>query len=126
MRKRSSKDKKLDKEGRKLQDVIGEVGMQIFNGAVKGDIRGKFTYTGGRGSTVIDYVVEGQEEKERVEEMRIGDNCDSDHHPLEVYVKGRREGRRAEVERKKERGKLWDWTGKGIEKYKEERPRDSK
>lgn len=55
MKKRSFKDRKLDREGRKLLEVIGEVGMQILNGAMEGDIMGEFTYTGRRGSTVIDY-----------------------------------------------------------------------
>lgn len=40
--------------------------------------------------------------------MKIGDNCDSNHHPLEVYVRGRREDWREEDERKKEGRKLWD------------------
>lgn len=119
VRKQSSKDRKLDREGRKLLEVIDEVGMQIFNGAVERDIMGEFTYTGGRGSTVIDYVVEGLEEKERVVEMKIGDNCDSDHHPLEVYVREVGEKRMKGKGRKKVMG----LDREGIEKYKEETKR---
>lgn len=39
-----------------------------------------------------------------MKEIKIGDNCDSDHHPLEVYVRGRRgiEDRRMMGRRKKE------------------------
>lgn len=59
VRKRNSKDRKLDREGRKLLEVIRKVGMQIFSGAVEGDVIGEFTYAGGRGSRVIDYVVAG-------------------------------------------------------------------
>lgn len=88
--------------------------MQIFNGAVERDVMGEFTYTRGRGSTVTDYVVEELEEKERVVEMKIGDNCDSDH-PLEVYVREVGEKKMKEKGRKKVMG----LDREGIEKYKE-------
>jgi len=39
---------------------------------------------------VIDYVIGKGEVKSRVERMRIGDRVDSDHQPIEVWLKGER------------------------------------
>lgn len=127
MRKRSFKDRKLDREWRKLLEVIGEIGMQIFNGAVKRDIMGEFTCTGKRRSTGIDYVVGRLEEKERVDEMKIGDNCDSDHHPVKVYVRGRRgvRVRRIRGKRKEESYGIVIGLEKGLRNIRR-RPRGSK
>lgn len=58
---RRSKDKKINRDGRKLLEFIEERGWMILNGGVKGDEEGEFTYTGGRGETVIDYVLEEEE-----------------------------------------------------------------
>lgn len=38
---RSSKDKTINKEGRRLIQVIEERGWQIFNGNIKGDEKGE-------------------------------------------------------------------------------------
>lgn len=54
---------------------------------------GEFTYVGDRGSTVINYILEDGETKERIEKIMIGDKVDSDHYPVEVMIKkGEREG----------------------------------
>lgn len=90
---RSSKDKKIDGEGRKLLEFMEEKGWEIYNGNIEGDKEGKFTYTEGRGNTVIDYIIGERETKERVKEMRVGDKVDSDHHPLELWIKGKRRER---------------------------------
>lgn len=45
---------------------------------------GEFTFTGGRGGTVIDYVMGDNEVKENVERMKVGDKIDSDHQPVEI------------------------------------------
>lgn len=50
---RRSKDKKVNAEGRVLVKWVEEVGWTIFNGSVKGDEKGDWTYTGGRGKSVI-------------------------------------------------------------------------
>jgi len=67
---------------------------------VRGNEEGEFTFTGEKGNTVIDYVMGEEEVKERVERMRIGDRIDSDHHLVEVWMKGI-EKKRRECKRQK-------------------------
>lgn len=86
-RERRSKDGRVNKEGRKMIDFIEERGWCIFNGTVRGDEEGEYTFTGGKGSTVIDYVL-GDEARDKIEKMG-GDRVDSDHHPVDVWMKGR-------------------------------------
>jgi len=68
---------------------VEESGCGIFNDCMKGDKEGEFTFTGGRGNTTIDFVLDDEEVREEIEDMRIGDRIDSNHHPVEVKVKGR-------------------------------------
>lgn len=51
--KRRLKDKVINAEGRKLLDCIEERGWSILNGNIRGDEEGEWTFTGGRGNTVI-------------------------------------------------------------------------
>ncbi|KYN27961.1 hypothetical protein ALC57_02628 [Trachymyrmex cornetzi] len=91
---RRSKNSKVNKEGRKLVGFIRE----------KGDEQGNWTYTGGRGESVIDYVLMDEEAREQIECMEVGDAIESDHHPLIVAWRGgkgcgmRKEGGFLEVE----------------------------
>ncbi|XP_070517884.1 DNA ligase 1-like [Cardiocondyla obscurior] len=87
-KKRRLKDKKITGEGRKLCKMLEEEGWGILNGCVKRDEEGEWTYTGGRGETVIDYVICNGETKRRIKEMRVGGEVDSDHHPIIVMVEG--------------------------------------
>ncbi|XP_071572942.1 uncharacterized protein [Temnothorax nylanderi] len=73
---------------------------------MRGDEEGEFTFTGGRGATVIDYVIGEGEVRERVVSMTVGDRVDSDHHPLEVVL------RRESVER--DRGRGWKKRSRGV------------
>lgn len=56
-RKRKSKDTKINRGRKLLIEFIEEWGLSIFNGRVKGDEEGEYTFTGGKGNTVIDYVM---------------------------------------------------------------------
>lgn len=47
---------------------------------------------------MIDYVTGDTEVKEKVKRMRVGDEINSNHHPVEVWI-------RSEKERKRERRK---------------------
>lgn len=47
----------MNKEGKKLVEMIEERGWSIFNGNITGDEKGEFTFTGGKGCTVIDSVI---------------------------------------------------------------------
>lgn len=114
--KRNSKDEKVNREGKKLCSYLGELGWSILNGNVKGDEEGEWTYTGGRGGTVIDYAIGNEETRERVVKMRVEDWVDSDHQPITVWVEGG--GRREERTGKgKRRGRRGIWTEEGRKKF---------
>lgn len=101
-RERRSKDGVVNGEGKKPVRWIMELGWGILNGSIKGDEEGKFTFTGGRDNTVIDLVIGNEEVRERIGSLRIGDNIDSDHYPMEVEidVKGR-DGRKEQKKKKR-------------------------
>lgn len=79
----------MNGEGRKLLKAIEGNGWIILNGSVRGNEEDEFTYTGGRGDTVIDYVLGGKEILERIEGLEIGEEVDSDHHPVVVRIRGK-------------------------------------
>ncbi|EZA51891.1 hypothetical protein X777_09206, partial [Ooceraea biroi] len=114
---RNSKDGKINKEGRALISFMEERGWSIFNGNCKGDEVGEYTFTGGRGCTVIDYVMGDSEVRERIAKMKIGDKVDSEYQPIEVMIKG------TGMKRRGERGleKCWRgvWNEKGRREFKE-------
>jgi len=85
---RKSKDGKINKEGRILVKGIRERGWFILNGETKGDEDRNWTYTGGRGESVIDYILGEEEGREEIERLEVGDKVDSDHHPVVVWMKG--------------------------------------
>ncbi|EZA50332.1 hypothetical protein X777_11276 [Ooceraea biroi] len=80
---RNSKDKTINKEGRPLIDFIEEKGWSLFNGNIKGGEDREYTFTGGKGCTVIDYVMGDSDVRERVVEMRVRDKIESDHQPID-------------------------------------------
>lgn len=57
--KRKSKDKVINREGKRLLSGIEERGWGIINGS-KGD-KGEWTYVGENGESVIDYVIGNHE-----------------------------------------------------------------
>lgn len=118
---RRSKDKKVNEEGKKLIKEMEEVGWGIFNGGIRGDKKGEFTYTGGRGESVIDYVVGEERVKEKIKRMEVGDNIESDHHPLIVTLKRRGGNGKGNEKRREGRGKRKGgrWTERGGERIRE-------
>lgn len=111
---RRSKDEKMNREGRVLVEFLEERGWMIYNGAIRGDEEGEFTFTGGKGDTVIDYVVGNREVKEGIKRMRIGDRVDSDHQPVEVTLRGER--RRMRIEKGSGEGYGIRKDGRSLEK----------
>lgn len=104
---RNSKDRKLNGEGRKLVDFIEERGRSVFNENIKRDKEGEFTFTGGKGNTMINCVIGDVEAREGMLELRVGDKTDSDYHPVVVTVRGEDIEREVRGEgKKKERGNL--------------------
>lgn len=87
---RRSKDRRVDKEGKRLMEFIEEKGWKIFNENIEGDEEGEFTFTGGKGTTVIDYVLGSKVTKEKIRRRRIGKEVDSDHQPIELVVRGKK------------------------------------
>ncbi|KMQ88770.1 hypothetical protein RF55_11684 [Lasius niger] len=85
---RNFKDKKINRERRRLVEVLEETGWSIINDNIRGDEEGEYTYTGGRGNTVIDYVLGNEGVWEKIERLEIGEDIDSDHHPVICWIKG--------------------------------------
>ena len=85
---RRSNDGEVNGEGRRLCRYLGKRGWGIMNGNVEGDEEGEWTYTGGRGNSMIDYVVGNEETRERVERMEVAERIDPDHHPVVVWLRG--------------------------------------
>lgn len=69
---RRSKDKKINGEGSKLCIFFEEQGWTILNGNIKGEERGEWTYTGGRGESVIDYVIGDEKTRRSRGKGRLG------------------------------------------------------
>lgn len=67
---RKSRDEKVNKKGRILMEFLEEKGWSIFNGVIKGGEEKE--YTGSRGNTVIDYMMEEEEVTERIDKLEIG------------------------------------------------------
>jgi len=113
-KRRRLKDGKINRNGRKLVELVEEKRWSIFNGNMRGDEEGEFTFTVGKGYTVIDYVIGDEDVRGRIKRLRIGDRIESDHHPVEVWVEGK-------VERKRRRERIegvgrviWDEEGREM------------
>lgn len=65
-----------------------------YNEVKKEDEEGEITFTGGSEEIFIDYVLGDQREK--VEKMKVGDEMESDHQSVSIWI-----GRRREREREK-------------------------
>lgn len=64
---RKSKDGKCNRVGLRLCKFVKKMGWSILNGNVEGDEEGEWTYTGGRGNSMIDYVLGNEETRIKVE-----------------------------------------------------------
>ena len=96
---RRSKVKEVNREGRSLCRYLEETGWGIMNGSTVWDEVGEWTFTGGRGNTVIDYVLGNEDTREKMERLEVGDRIESDHHLVVVWLNG--EGREKGGGRKK-------------------------
>ncbi|XP_039304823.1 golgin subfamily A member 6-like protein 22 [Solenopsis invicta] len=83
---RRSIDKVSNREGRILLNKIEERGWTILNGSF--DEEGGWTYIGGSGMSVIDYIIGNDRAAGEVKSMKEGDRTESDHIPLEAEVIG--------------------------------------
>lgn len=55
--KRYLKDKIMNKQGIDLLEKIEKMGLGLLNGNKEGDDQGEWTFTGAKGSSVIDYAI---------------------------------------------------------------------
>jgi len=81
---RNSKDNRIDSKGRKLIDLLNNIGGVLLNGRHIGDKEGVFTYCGGGGCSVIDYAACSFDLLNLVNEFFIPSKEFSDHMPLIV------------------------------------------
>jgi len=88
----------------------------IFNGCGKGDEEGSWTYAGGRGESVIDYVLGDGEAWDRIERIEVKDRIESDHFPIEVWLRG---GRKRTGTKATNKGGRWRWSDEGKVMFKE-------
>lgn len=84
---RCSKDLKINTEGKKLFDLVEDIGGIILNGRTSSDKNGDFTFIGGRGNSVIDYIICSHSFLSFVENFSIGSKPYSDHMPLNLTIK---------------------------------------
>jgi len=93
---RRSMDKKVNKEEKRLIEYIKERGWSIVKGGIRDDEKRNWTYTGGREESVVDYVLVNKETREEVVNLKIGDQIDSDHHPVVIRMKDGEAGQKRE------------------------------
>ncbi|XP_024868964.1 caldesmon-like [Temnothorax curvispinosus] len=96
-----------------IGEFIEERGLMILNDGMKGDEKGEYTYTGGKGETVIDYIISDEDSREKIERLEIGDRVESDHHPLILWIRGgaKRTQRGEKIELTRRRG-IWSEEGR--------------
>lgn len=58
-----------------------------WKGEMRGDKEGECTFTGGMGEIVINYIMESEEIRERIREVKVEDKIDSVHQPIEAVIK---------------------------------------
>lgn len=73
-KRRRSKDEKVNREGRRLVEFMEEIKWAIFNGNIIEDKEEECTFTGGRGKTIIDYIMGDREVKKRIVRNRVGES----------------------------------------------------
>jgi len=93
--------------------LVEENGWSIYNGCMKEDEDGEFTFTGGRENSTIDYAIGREETREKIKSLEIGDRIESDHHPVELSMKGRTKKRRKRRIRREWRG-CWNEEGRQL------------
>lgn len=90
--------------------------MKILNKSVAGDEEGEFTYIGGMGETVIDYVIRKEKVREMVKRLEVRDQVD--HQPIIVHVKGKK--KRKEMKGRESIKRIGKVSEEEIKRFKEE------
>ena len=79
---RSSKDKTINSQGKKLLDVFDTIGGIVLNGRSADDAQGDFTFCGAMENSVIDYCVCSYSVLQYVDSFSVATKPFSDHMPL--------------------------------------------
>ena len=122
IRKRISRDKTIDRRGRKLIEECEEKGWSILNGNIEGDRIGEFTYMGETGESVIDYAIMNCLAINKVELFSIELRPDSDHMPLTVEIREQKEVEKEKTNKEEIKFiQVWNEEGKTafLERIKE-------
>ena len=114
-RKRNSKDKIINRLGRKMLVEVENRGWHICNGNVFDDIEGNFTYIGERGSSTIDYVLVNTDALENLSGFKVAERCESDHLPLIVEINTPNLYKKES--KKREKKEIQEWSEEAILKY---------
>jgi hypothetical protein len=83
---RNSKDKTIDAKGKKLIDLVENLGGIFVNGRVPGDGDGDYTFCGVMGKSVIDYCICSLDFLQLINNFTIPSKVYSDHMPLTFSV----------------------------------------
>lgn len=83
---RKSKDKVVNKKGRRFLESCNEAGLVILNGRAQGDYEGNFTYVDNTGSSVNDLCGVSYGMLGQVGELVVEKQIYSDHMPLKLIV----------------------------------------
>ncbi|XP_074104902.1 uncharacterized protein LOC141531199 [Cotesia typhae] len=114
---RSSKDKKINGEGKKLLKLSEELGLKILNGVKSGDEEGEITFVGGKSEnccSVLDLVLMlDRGENDGVKSLMVIERIESDHLPVIVELERKNISNEMIIENREE--------CKGLKKIDEER-----
>jgi len=114
---RNFKDEEVNNEGKELLDLVKDRGLNIANGNMRGNENGELLYIGGRGESVVDYVLVNQKAWKKIEKIKIGYRVESDHQPLEIEIRMKK---KREIECcKEERKEIVEWGEENIELYRQ-------
>jgi exonuclease III len=85
-KKRASKDKVVNSNGRDLLTLCKNQNIHILNGRTKGDKLGNYTFIGAQGKSLIDYLIVSSSLFDHVNEFAVDIKTESDHMPLKWSI----------------------------------------
>lgn len=83
---RENKDKVLNKYGKQFLKFVRDLDFIILNGRTKSDKDGEFTFVSKNGSSSVDYVIATPKIWNEGMDLRVGDESQSHHFPVEVQL----------------------------------------
>ena len=97
---------------------IEDQGLNIWNGATKGDNKSEWIQVGQKGCITIDYVVRNEERRARIERILEGNRIKSDHSPMEMRIKWNGDEEKPKWKKKKKvLRKVIKWDEERVNEY---------